>query len=39
VRDGNLFTVDADLLARPSPRLHDGAARVCGLMDAARERR
>ena len=39
VRDGNLFTVDADLLARPSPRLLDGAARVCGLLDAARERR
>ena len=38
VRRGNLFTVDGDLIARPSPRLLDGAARVCERLDAARVR-
>jgi len=38
VRRGNLFTVDGDLIARPSPRLLDGAAQVCERLDAARVR-
>ncbi len=29
VRQGNLFTVDADLIHRPTPRLLDGAEHIC----------
>ena len=36
VQRGNIFTVNGDLIARPSPRLLDGAARVCDRLDAAR---
>lgn len=36
VRRGNLFTVDADLLSRPSARILDGAAQLCALLNRAR---
>lgn len=39
VRAGNLFMVDADLLARPGPRLLDGIAAICRQLDVARARR
>lgn len=36
VRLGNVFEIDGDLVARPSPRLLEGAAGVCARLDAAR---
>lgn len=38
VRAGNLFMVDADLLARPGPRLLDGIEAICAQLDTARAR-
>ncbi|MFO1354530.1 MAG: cobalamin-binding protein [Gammaproteobacteria bacterium] len=38
VRAGNLFLVDADLLARPGPRLLDGIEAICTRLDEARAR-
>ncbi|MDE2149831.1 MAG: ABC transporter substrate-binding protein [Gammaproteobacteria bacterium] len=37
-RFGNLYAVDDDLLARPGPRLLDGIARTCAVLDRARRR-
>ena len=39
VARGNLFQSDGDLLARPSPRIADGAADVCARLDEARAKR
>jgi iron complex transport system substrate-binding protein len=39
VRAGNLFTVDADLLVRPGPRILDGASALCERLDEARGKR
>ncbi len=36
VRRGHLFTVDADILHRPGPRILDGAAALCAQLDRAR---
>ena len=38
-RLGNLYAVDANLLARASPRLLDGVEQVCTALDQARQRR
>lgn len=38
VADGQVFRAPADLLARPSPRIVEGAARVCELLDEARRK-
>ncbi|HZR36541.1 MAG TPA: cobalamin-binding protein [Nevskia sp.] len=38
-RDGNLYPVDANLLARATPRLLDGVEQVCAALDQARRRR
>jgi len=37
VERGNLFSVDGDLVARPSPRVLEGAAQVCAALDRARD--
>jgi iron complex transport system substrate-binding protein len=37
-RDGNLFSVDADLVSRPGTRLLDGVAAICAALDEARKR-
>jgi iron complex transport system substrate-binding protein len=39
VARGNLYQSDGDLLARPSPRIADGAADVCRRLDEARAKR
>jgi iron complex transport system substrate-binding protein len=39
VSRGNLFTLDGELLTRPGPRTADGAARLCALLEQARQRR
>lgn len=39
VRRGNLFTVDADQLVRPGPRILDGTAGLCERLDEARGKR
>ncbi len=39
VKRGNLFFIPPDLIQRPTPRLADGAARLCGQLEAARSRR
>lgn len=39
VAHGNLYQSDGDLLARPSPRIADGAADVCARLDEARAKR
>jgi iron complex transport system substrate-binding protein len=39
VARGNLFQSNGDLLARPSPRIADGAADVCERLDEARAKR
>lgn len=39
VRHGNLFFVSADLMQRPTPRLLDGMAQLCGHLETARGRR
>ena len=36
VRRGNVYRAPADALARPSPRVAEGAAEVCARLDAAR---
>lgn len=38
VAHGNVFRAPADLLARPGPRLADGAAKVCASLDEARRK-
>ena len=39
VKNGNLFSINADLLNRAGPRLIDGAAMVCEKLEEARSRR
>ena len=39
VASGNVYRAPADLLARPSPRIVDGAAAVCARLDQARAKR
>lgn len=39
VKNGNLFHVPADLMQRPTPRLLDGAERLCRHLETARGRR
>ncbi|WP_293779147.1 cobalamin-binding protein [uncultured Oxalicibacterium sp.] len=39
VKNGNLFSVDADLVNRAGPRLIDGTALVCEKLEEARKRR
>jgi iron complex transport system substrate-binding protein len=39
VRTGSVFRAPADRLSRPSPRLAEGAAEVCRLLDEARRLR
>jgi iron complex transport system substrate-binding protein len=39
VAEGNVYRSRGDLLARPSPRIADGAADVCERLDAARAKR
>jgi iron complex transport system substrate-binding protein len=36
VRQGNLFVIPPDLIARPTPRILDGVARLCELLERAR---
>jgi len=38
VRDGNLFFVDANLMTRPSVRIHDGVRELCERIATARKR-
>jgi iron complex transport system substrate-binding protein len=38
VRSGNLIAVDADTLARATPRMAEGAEALCDALDAARKR-
>lgn len=38
VASGSVYRAPADLLARPSPRIAEGAAQVCALLDDARAR-
>ncbi len=39
VQRGNLFTLDGELLARPGPRVADGAAELCEKLELTRQRR
>lgn len=39
VRRGNLFTLSSELLTRPGPRIVDGAAELCQMLEQARQRR
>jgi iron complex transport system substrate-binding protein len=39
VRDGNLFAIDAELIARSSVRILDGIEQLCSKLDAARGKR
>ena len=39
VRQGNLFTLDGELLTRAAPRMADGVAALCEKLDLARQRR
>jgi iron complex transport system substrate-binding protein len=39
VRRGNLFTLGSELLTRPGPRIADGAAELCAMLEQARQRR
>lgn len=39
VREGNLFFIPPDLLQRPTPRLLDGAERLCEALESVRRRR
>lgn len=36
VRDGHLYAINADLISRPGPRLVDGIAQICRVLDQAR---
>ncbi|SDV48335.1 cobalamin-binding protein [Chitinasiproducens palmae] len=36
VASRQLFTIDADLLSRPGPRIAEGASQLCGVLDRAR---
>jgi hypothetical protein len=36
VASGHVFRAPADKLSRPSPRIAEGAAEVCALLDGAR---
>jgi iron complex transport system substrate-binding protein len=36
VRDGNMFTVSADLITRQTPRIIEAAERLCADLDKAR---
>jgi iron complex transport system substrate-binding protein len=38
VRNDNLFGIPSDLIARPTPRILEGVARLCEILDLARER-
>lgn len=38
VRQGNLFVIPPDLIARPTPRILDGVERLCELLDSARRK-
>lgn len=37
-RFGNLFTINDDLISRPTSRLLDGMEQLCGILDTARKR-
>lgn len=37
VRQGNLFTIPSDMIARPTPRILNGVRRLCEALDEARE--
>jgi iron complex transport system substrate-binding protein len=39
VRRGNVFALNGELLTRPGPRVADGAAQLCAVLDQARQRR
>jgi len=39
VRDGQLYAMPADLLQRHTPRILDGAERLCAILEQARIRR
>jgi len=39
VRSGNLYFIDSDLMNRQTPRILDGAERLCGQLEAARRGR
>lgn len=39
VKQGNLYTVRADVLARSTPRVLEGARQVCRVLDEARDKR
>ena len=39
VRNGNLFSLNGDLLSRPGPRMVDGAAALCEKLELARQHR
>jgi iron complex transport system substrate-binding protein len=39
VQRGNLFHIDPDLMQRHTPRILDGAERLCAQLDTARARR
>lgn len=39
VRRANLFTLGSELLTRPGPRIADGAAALCQVLELARQRR
>ena len=36
VADGNVYTLDPTVMARPTPRMLDGVAQLCELIDRAR---
>jgi iron complex transport system substrate-binding protein len=38
VRDGNLFAVNADQIARPGTRILGGVEQICGYLEAARQK-
>lgn len=37
VRDDNLYVIPSDLIVRPTPRILDGVARLCEILDQARD--
>ena len=38
IAHGNLFTIQSDLIHRPGPRVVQGAAKICEILEIARER-